>query len=403
MKRHLLPGVIAFAALAALGAVVAFASTTNTTLSSGNSIHLFCNGTQLTTTRLNSREALVTCNGATPTPAKTSTPTATPAVPATATPTKPPAATPTNSPAATASTTPTATATPTQPAGSGLVATLGGCQVFPANNAWNQDVSGLPVDANSANYLVAIAAQGGNQFLHADFGSDPTYGIPYIVVPAGQPMVPITFTAYGDESDPGPYPVPQNAPVEGGPNSTGDRHVIVVQQGACKDYELYNAYPNGTGWNADAGAVWTLNSNALRPFGWTSADAAGLPILPGLAKFDEIAAGPITHALRFTVSKTQKGYILPATHYASSSTATNLLPMGARLRLKASFDTSKFTGEARVILDGLKKYGMIVADNGSNWYISGATDPRWNDNDLNQLKTVPGSAFEVVQTGPINH
>jgi hypothetical protein len=397
MKRHLLPGVIAFAALAALGVVVAFAGTTNTNLTSGNSLHVSCNGTQLTSTRLNSREYLLTCKGATATPTRTSTPTATPTRPATATPTRQATATPTKS------TTATATATPTLPAGSGLVATLGGCQVFPANNAWNQDISTLPVDPNSTSYLAAIAAQGGNQFLHPDFGSNPTYGIPYIIVPANQAMVPITFTAYGDESDPGPYPVPQNAPVEGGSSSSGDRHVIVVQQGACKDYELYNAHPNGTGWNADAGAVWNFGSNALRPFGWTSADAAGLPILPGLAKFDEVASGQFTHALRFTVSKTQKGYILPATHYASSSTDPTLLPMGARLRLKASFDTSRFTGESRVILEALKKYGMIVADNGSNWYISGATDSRWNDTDLNQLKTVPGSAFEVVQTGPINH
>ena len=275
--------------------------------------------------------------------------------------------------------------------------------MFPANNAWNQDISSLSVDGNSANYISAITSQGGNQFLHADFGSNPAYGIPFMVVPATQPATPITFTAYGDESDPGPYPVPQNAPVEGGSGSSGDRHVLVVQQGSCKLYEMYNAYPNGSGWNADAGAVWDLGSNALRPFGWTSADAAGLPILPGLARYDEVTAGQITHALRFTVAKTQQGFILPATHDASSSTNANYLPMGARLRLKASFDTSKYTGEARIILEALKTYGMIVADNGSNWYITGGSDTRWNDTDLNQLKTVPGTAFEVVSTGAIQH
>ncbi|MCC6960909.1 MAG: hypothetical protein IT301_13775 [Dehalococcoidia bacterium] len=287
------------------------------------------------------------------------------------------------------------------PGGNVTAPVIGGCQVFPQDNAWNQGISNAPVSANSANYMARIAALGGNQKLHADFGADPTYGIPYVVVPAGQPMVPITFTAYGDESDPGPYPVPANAPVEGGANSDGDRHVLVLQQGACRLYELYRAFKNGSGWNADSGAVWNLNTGALRPAEWTSADAAGLPILPGLVRYDEVKSGKITHALRFTVSKTQRGYILPATHWASSSTDTNLLPMGARLRLKASFDTSGYSGDARVILEALKTYGMIVADNGSNYFITGATDARWNDDDLNQLKNVPGSAFEVVDTGPV--
>lgn len=278
---------------------------------------------------------------------------------------------------------------------------IGGCQVFPQNNAWNQDISTVPLHTNSANFMSRIAALGGNQKLHADFGSDPTYGIPFVVVPQNQAMVPIAFTAYGDESDPGPYPIPATAPVEGGANATGDRHVLVLQQGTCKLYELYRAFKSGSGWNADSGAIWDLKTGSLRPAGWTSADAAGLPILPGLIRYDEVKSGKITHALRFTVASTQKGYILPATHWASSNTDANLLPMGARLRLKASFDISGYTGDTRVILEALKKYGMIVADNGSNYFITGATDSRWNDDDLNQLKTVPGSAFEVVNTGPI--
>lgn len=235
--------------------------------------------------------------------------------------------------------------------------------------------------------------------LHADFGSDQTYGIPVNVVPASQTPVPINFTAYGDQSDPGPYPIPLKAMIEGGISSTGDRHVIVLQQGSCKLYEMFNANQAGAGWNADSGAVFNLNSNALRPDYWTSADAAGLPILPGLAKYDELAAGKLTHALRFTYANTRKGFIHPATHYASDSVNTARPVMGQRIRLKAGFDTSGFHGLAKVILDGLKKYGLILADNGSNWFVSGQTDPRWNDDDLNQLKTVQMSNFEAVYTG----
>jgi hypothetical protein len=278
---------------------------------------------------------------------------------------------------------------------------LGSCTVFPPDNPWNTDVSTYPVSANSANYIANILSSGG-QNLHPDFGGGGEYGIPYVTVGNGEPRVPIDFTAYGDESDPGPYPVPLGAPIEGGSTSNGDRHVLAVDKDACKLYELYNAFPQSDHWNADSGAVFDLRSNALRPLGWTSADAAGLPIFPGLARYDEVANGEIDHALRFTVSRTQRGYILPATHAASSSTDPNRPPMGLRLRLKASFDISHYTGEARVILVALKKYGMIVADNGSNWYITGAADPRWNDNDLNQLKGVPGSAFEVVDTGPVH-
>jgi hypothetical protein len=217
-------------------------------------------------------------------------------------------------------------------------------------------------------------------------------------VPADQKKVPIRFTAYGDESDPGPYPVPLNAKVEAG----GDRHVLVASHN-CHLYELYNAYRTTYGWKAASGAVFDLRSDALRPEGWTSADAAGLPILPGLVRPAEIRAGHIDHALRFTVSRTQKGYIHPATHQAGATTSRYVPPMGARFRLKASYSLTRFHGAALIILRCLKRYGMFVADNGSNWYISGATSSYWNDDDLNQLKTVPGSAFEVVATGRVRH
>ncbi len=276
---------------------------------------------------------------------------------------------------------------------------LGSCPVFPADNAWNRDVSTLPVSSSSAQYLNGIAALGGNQKLHADFGGGGLYGIPYITVPGNQPTVPVQFVAYGDESDPGPYPVPLSAPVEGG----SDRHVLAVDRDHCKLYEMFGVTARPDHWDASSGAVFDLRSNALRPDGWTSADAAGLPIFPGLVRYDEVASGHIDHALRFTVASTQRGYIHPATHYASSSTNPALPPMGLQFRLKASFDVSGYHGQARVVLDALKKYGMIVADNGSNWFITGATDSRWDDNDLNQLKTVPGSVFEVVDTGQAIH
>jgi hypothetical protein len=284
---------------------------------------------------------------------------------------------------------------PSPPSGAG--ASIGGCPVFPADNAWNRDVSGDPVDANSDRYIAAI---GSSDHLHPDFGANPDYGIPYVIVGADQGMVPIDFTEYGDESDPGPYPVPPDAPVEAG----GDRHVLVVQRERCRLYELFHAnYEGGAQmrWSAGAGAVFDLRSNALRPAGWTSADAAGLPILPGLVRYDEVAAGSIRHALRFTVSRTQRGYVHPARHFASSSTDPARPPMGLRLRLKASFDTTRFPPHARTILSALKTYGMLLADNGSDWFISGATDRRWDDDQLNTLKTVPGSAFEVVKSGPI--
>ncbi|NDJ53210.1 MAG: hypothetical protein GYB68_09020 [Chloroflexi bacterium] len=268
------------------------------------------------------------------------------------------------------------------------------CPVFPGDNPWNTPVTDLPVHPNSANFIAAISAS--RDFLHPDFGGDQAqYGIPFIVVPGTEPLVPITFTAFGDESDPGPYPIPENAPVEGG----SDRHVIAVDGDNCMLYELFNAEWNGTGWNADSGATFNLRSNALRPEGWTSADAAGLPIYPGLARYDEVAAGEINHALRFTVQQSQRAYIYPALHFASSSADPNLPPMGLRVRLRADYDLSGFTGQSRVILEALKEYGMIVADNGSSWFISGANSPNWDDDDLNQIKTVPASAFEAVYTG----
>ena len=280
------------------------------------------------------------------------------------------------------------------------VPTLVGNQVFPADNPWNQDVSASPVDPNSANLIASI---GLGTSLHADFGTvwnGAPNGIPYVVVSGAQSRVPITFTAYGDESDPGPYPAPSDAPIEGGPNSTGDRHVIVVDRDNWKLYELYSAYPSGAGWKAACGAVFDLNSNALRPAGWTSADAAGLPIFPGLVRYDEtVTRGLIDHAVRFTCPRTRKAFISPARHYASSDTSSALPPMGMRVRLKASFDVSSYPAEVQVILTAMKKYGMILADNGSGWYVTGAPDQRWSDDRLGGLKQVPSSAFEVVQMG----
>lgn len=273
---------------------------------------------------------------------------------------------------------------------------IGSCQIFPSDNPWNTDVSNYPLDPNSSNYIASIGA---GTHLHPDFGGQGAYGIPYNVVGAGQAMVPLLNIDYADESDPGPYPIPADAKIENG----SDAHVLVVDQDACKLYELWAAEKVAGGWNAGSAAKFDLTSNALRPDGWTSADAAGLPVFPGLIRYDEVAAGAINHAIRFTIVNSQKGYIHPATHFASSSTDPNRPPMGLRLRMKASYDISGLTGESRIIAEAMKKYGMIVADNGSNWYITGAADPRWDDEDLNQLKNIPGSAFEVVQTGTIQH
>lgn len=274
-------------------------------------------------------------------------------------------------------------------------------QIFPASDPWNTRIDSAPVDASSATLISSI---GRTDRLHMDFGANwdgGPFGIPYVVVGAGQPRFPITF-GYADESDPGPYPVPPDAPIEGGPNADGDRHVIVVDAANRMLYELYDAHPRQDGsWYAGSGAVFNLTTGTTRPAGWTSADAAGLPILPGLVRYDEVASGRIDHALRFTVQSTRRAYVAPARHFASNNASASLPPMGMRVRLRADFDISGYPPQARVILQAMKEYGMIVADNGSDWYVSGAPDARWDDDQLNTLKDVPGSAFEVVQMGPI--
>jgi hypothetical protein len=280
-------------------------------------------------------------------------------------------------------------------------ASLGGRGVFAASSAWNQAIDQAAVDANSNALIASIGVAGG---LHADFGANwngGPFGIPYVVVDAHQPRVPMVFDC-ADESDAGPYPVPPDAPIEGGASASGDRHVLVIERDSWKLYELFDAHPNGAGWKAGSGATFDLNTDAARPAGWTSADAAGLPIFPGLVRYDEVGEQQvIRHALRFTVAHSRKAYVPPASHFASSNTSLALPPMGMRVRLKASFDHSAFPPQARVVLQALKTYGMIVADNGSNWYISGAPDARWNDDALNTLKSVKGGSFEVVQMGRV--
>ncbi len=276
-------------------------------------------------------------------------------------------------------------------------ANLGGCSVFPANNAWNASVNALPLDSRSSAYVSSIGAGAG---LHPDFGAGlyegAPIGIPFAVVPAAQAGVNVSFE-YATESDRAPYPVPRGAPIEGGPNASGDRHVLVVRQGECKLFELFGAYPNADGsWKAGSGAIWDLKSNALRPDTWTSADAAGLPVLPGLVRYDEVLAGKIAHAIRFTAPRTRNAYVWPARHAASSSGDANLPPMGQRFRLRASFDTSSFSRDTRVILDAMKTHGIILADNGSAWYISGAPDERWDNDGLRELGRVKGSDFQAV-------
>ena len=278
--------------------------------------------------------------------------------------------------------------------GLGKGASPGGRRVFPASNPWNTPVDAAPVDPNSA---ALIASIGGRATLHPDFGANwngGPFGIPYVVVKGTQRRVKVRFTDYADESDKGRYPIPKSAPVENG----SDRHVIVIDRVHWKLYELFNArrVKGSTTWKASSGAIFNLKSNALRPAGWTSADAAGLPIFPGLVRYDEVKAGAITHALRFTVANTRKAYVPPARHYASDDTDANLPPMGMRVRLKADYDISAAPRQAKVILRAMKTYGMIVADNGSDWFVSGAPDKRWRDAQLGWLKGVPGSAFEVV-------
>jgi len=277
------------------------------------------------------------------------------------------------------------------------------CQMFPKDNPWNQRVDKLPLVKNSAAIVSAIGSGGS---VHPDFGSGlyngAPIGIPYTTVGKSQRKVRVSFD-YSDESDKGPYPLPPNAPIEGGSNSDGDRHVLVVDRDACKLYELYDARPQngGASWTAGSGAIWSLKSNKVRPKGWTSADAAGLPILPGLARYEDLRKGGIDHALRFTASRTRKAFIYPARHYASSLTDSNLPAMGQRVRLKASFNVSGFPKQARAVLVALKRYGMVLADNGSSWYITGAPNRGWSNDDLHTLGNVRGSDFEVVDTSKL--
>jgi hypothetical protein len=303
---------------------------------------------------------------------------------------------------------------PSAEASAGPYPGLGSCQVFPDppaslsprapslgnEAAWNQDIAKAPRDPRSAAYISYIDSHGGDH-LHPDFGSPRPYGFPYAVVGGGQRKLPIHYTAYGDESDPGPFPVPAGAPVEGGNGSDGDRHVLTVDSSSCMLYELYNASyvarpkPH---WNADAGTAWDLNSAALRPDGWTSADAAGLPIFPGLVRYDEVATGRLEHAIRVTLDSTRNAWVHPASHCAGDTSSGDAPPMGLRLRLKARYGLGGFSGPARTIAEAMKRYGLIVADNGSNWYFSGSSDRRWDDENLDQLKRIPGRAFEVVKS-----
>ena len=276
---------------------------------------------------------------------------------------------------------------------------LGVFSVFPDDNVWKWDISNYQVHPNSANFLASV---GTTTNLHPDFGTvwaGAPIGIPYLVVTSAQALVPIVYTAYGSESDPGPFPIPLTAAIEGGASSTGDRHVITVDKDRKILCELYSAYPQAASWNAASGAKYDLTQNVDRPLGWTSADAAGLPIFPGLVRYEEVyLTKEVNHAIRMTVANSQTAYIYPARHQAGSSANANLCPMGLRFRMKASYDISHFSPPIQIICAAMKKHGLIVADNGSNWYISGAPDPRWSDDTLGQLKTIPGSAFEVVLT-----
>lgn len=280
----------------------------------------------------------------------------------------------------------------------GAGANLNGFVPFATDNAWNQDISAAPVDTNSTNIINFIGSTIG---LHPDFGTGGN-GIPYVVVSGTQGLVGVNFTAYGDESDPGFMPIPSSAPIEGGSSSTGDRHVLILDNANCFLYEMGRAFPHSDGsWDADVATVWDLLGNEQRPWTWTSVDAAGLPIFPGLARYDEVAAGHINHALRFTLQKSRQAMIPPASHWAPNNTNSLAAPMGMRLRLKANYDISHFSAKNQVILTALKKYGMIMADNGSSMFITGAPDDRWDDDDLHNLGQVQASAFEVVQMNPV--
>jgi hypothetical protein len=278
-----------------------------------------------------------------------------------------------------------------------------GCPLFPADNVWHAEVSRLPVHPRSGAYLASMGTGAG---IHADFGSGTweggPIGIPYTVVPAGQARVPVRF-GYAGESDPGPYPIPPDAPVEGGPDAAGDRHVLVVQAGSCRLYELFDAHRDGGGWRAGSGAVWDLRANRLRPAGWTSADAAGLPIFPGLVRYDEVRRGHVDHAIRISFDSTRNAWIHPASHCAGDTKEPNAPAMGLRLRLKSGYGLGGFSGGAKVIARALKRYGAFAADNGANWFFGGTSDHRWRDENLNQLKRIPGSAFEVVRSSARAH
>jgi hypothetical protein len=276
---------------------------------------------------------------------------------------------------------------------------IDGCELFPSDSIWNTPIDGLPVHEMSDEWVESI---GLSTNLHPDFGTfwkGQPIGIPFVVVPHDQPLVEISF--YYDDSDPGPYPIPPNPPIEGGPRSEGDRHILIVQQAGggkpCKLWEIFDAWPQEDGtWEAGSGAVWSLDSHALRPDGWTSADAAGLPILPLLVRYDEVQSGAINHCLRFTADFTQASHIWPARHDASDYTDPDIPPMGVRFRLKKEFDISPYPPEVQVILTALKTYGMMLADNGSDWYITGEHDPRWDDDILGEIKDIEGSWFEAV-------
>ncbi|MCP4538689.1 MAG: hypothetical protein GY832_16260 [Chloroflexi bacterium] len=278
---------------------------------------------------------------------------------------------------------------------------IAGCDVFPADNIWNTPIDTLPLDPNSTAYVNTIGA---NTNLHADFGSGTwggfPIGIPYVDVPSTQAGLSVNFT-YDDESDDGPYPIPPNPPIEGDPDGDGDRHILIVDRDNCVLYELYAAHLENDGWYAGSGAIFDLGSNALRPDGWTSADAAGLPILPGLVRYDEVAAGEIRHAIRFTAPQTRRDYVWPARHYASSLTGSQYPPLGQRFRLRANFDISGFSPEVQVILQAFKTYGIILADNGSSWYISGVPDENWDNDVLRELRQVHGSDFEAVDVSSL--
>ena len=280
-----------------------------------------------------------------------------------------------------------------------MAPTVAGCPVFPADNAWNRRVDRLPVAPGSARLIRSIGLDAG---FHADFGSGTwdggPIGIPYTVVDGGQRRVRVTFD-YADESDRGPYPIPPDAPIEGGRNADGDRHVLIVDRSSCKLYELFDAHPldAGRSWHAGSGATFDLRSNRLRPKGWTSADAAGLPILPGLARYPEVAQGAIRHALRFTAPRTRTAFVWPARHQAGASPSPALPPMGLRVRLKRSVSLRGLPKQARVVAEAMKRYGLMLADNGSPWYVSGAPDPRWDNDQLHALDRLSGRDFEVVR------